>query len=117
MNTLNMVSNIVIWLHYLLKEVSTIKETKLQKIWEKVLITNTARMKKGERSANSSSDRKTNREKVRKNEQKEVILCVSEPMAEPVNNLKKLKASKRSPLHSTLDSTTIQTLDTLKISF
>ena len=63
MNTLNMVSNIVIWLHYLLKEVSTIKETKLQKIWEKVLITNTARMKKGERSANSSSDRKTNKQR------------------------------------------------------
>lgn len=35
MNTLNIVSNIVIWLYYLLKEVSTIKETKLQKIWEK----------------------------------------------------------------------------------
>ena len=63
MNTLNIVSNIVIWLYYLLKEVSTIKETKLQKIWEKVLITNTARMKKGERSANSSSDRKTNEQR------------------------------------------------------
>lgn len=63
MNTLNIVSNIVIWLYYLLKEVSTIKETKLQKIWEKVLITNTARMKKGERSANSLSDRKTNEQR------------------------------------------------------
>ena len=63
MNTLNSVSNIVIWLYYLLKEVSTIKETKQQKIWEKALITNTARMKKGERSANSLSDRKTNEQR------------------------------------------------------